>query len=182
MAARVLREFHKVTLLERFSGNNQVGAAISFGPSATKIVEQYGLDRKRIGSVVWSETRTFDKEGNSLENFGMRQFAEHMHSDFLINHRVNLWQELLMMATAPSEDLKIGGGQPAQVMWNVDAVDVDCESGDVTLADGRTISSDLVIGESFFDLRSSRLYILIMFDSQIRRRRNQVICTSSCRW
>lgn len=146
MAARVLRESHKVTLLERFSGNNQVGAAISFGPSATKIVEQFGLDRKRIGSVVWDETRTFDKDGNSLQSFGMRQFAEHMNSDFLINHRINLWEELLMLATAPSADLGVDG-QPAEVMWDVVAIDVDCESGDVTLADGRKIPSDLVIGE-----------------------------------
>jgi salicylate hydroxylase len=147
MAARVLRENHNVTILERFNGNSEIGAAISFGPTATKIVEQFGLDRKDIGSFQWAETRMYDKEGNLTKSFPMSQFASHTGSDFLINHRVNLWNGLYRLATAPSAELGIGG-QPAVVRWDADAIDVDCESGNVTIARGERIASDLVIGKS----------------------------------
>lgn len=146
MAARVLREHHNVTIIERFRGNSEIGAAISFGPTATKIVEQFGLDRKRIGSVHWAETATYDKNGNLEKVFPMSQFADHTGSDFLINHRINLWNELYRLATTPSAELEIRG-EPANVRWDVDAIDVDCQTGDVTLATGERIASDLVIGQ-----------------------------------
>ena len=153
MAARVLRKHHNVTVLERFHGNSEIGAAISFGPTATKIVEQFGLDRKDIGSVHWVETRMYDKEGSLTKSFPMSQFALHTGSDVMINHQINLWNRLYRLATAPSDELGIGG-QPAVVRWEADAIDVDCESGDVTTAEGQRIASDLIIGElqSSFDL------------------------------
>lgn len=147
MAARVLRERHNVIILERSHGNSEIGAAISFGPTATKIVEEFGLDRNGIGSVHWAETRMYDKEGNLTKSFPMSQFASHTGSDFMINHRVDLWNGLYRLATAPSDELGVAG-QPAVVRWDADAIDVDCDCGDVTIASGERITSDLVIGQS----------------------------------
>ena len=75
----------------------------------------------------------------------MRQFAKNTNADFLMCHRVDLWNELLRLATAPSEELGIIG-EPAKVIWGDDFVDVDVESGDVTLADGQRFGSDVVVG------------------------------------
>ena len=149
MTARVLREHHHVTVLERFLGNHEIGAGIAFGPTATKIAEQFGFDRKRVGSVPLAETQTFDKDGHHTHTFDMRKFEKHTGSELLLHHRIDLWQELHRLATDRSKDLGIGG-KPATIIWDADAVDVDCENGDVTLADGRKLASDLVIGERQF--------------------------------
>ena len=86
-----------------------------------------------------------------MHTFDMRQFAKHTCSEFLLHHRINLWQELHTLASAPSEKLNIGG-KSATIFWDADAVDLDCETGDVIFADGRRVASDLIIGESQFPL------------------------------
>ena len=47
------------------------------------------------------------------------------------------------MATASSEELGISG-KPAIIRLSTDTIDVDVESGNVTLASGETIESDLL--------------------------------------
>jgi salicylate hydroxylase len=75
MTAQVLREHHNVTILERFQGGHGIEAAISFGSPAAKLAKQIGSDRKRIGSVPWAETQTFDNEGNHMHTYYMRKFS-----------------------------------------------------------------------------------------------------------
>lgn len=147
MSARVLREHHTVTIIERVSGKSEVGAAICLGCTATTIVEKYGFDRKRVGSIVWDQTRTFDKRGKEMSGASMQEFNKYTKADFLLSHRNDLWAEFLRLATAPSAELGIEG-QPAKVEFGVDVVGVDTESGEVTLGDGRKIESDLVVGDS----------------------------------
>jgi len=72
-------------------------------------------------------------------------------SDWHVVHRIDLWNELLRLATAPSEELSLPKSL-AKVVWRVEVTSVDVEGGDVKLADGTVIQSDLVIGKT-----SSRL-------------------------
>lgn len=145
MAARVLREKHEVTMLERFGGGHELGAAIVLGPTATKILQKYGFDQKRCGCVLNDGAKTYDQTGKLVAEFDMTPFVRMVGSYPTFQHRADLWDELMRLATAPSEELGIGG-KPATVRWDADVVSVDVESGEVTLADGSKITSDLVIG------------------------------------
>lgn len=144
-AARVLRPHHSVTVVEKFQGGHEVGAALNLGPTATKIAEDLGFDRQRCKSVKATGSRSFNKNGKQIHYQDMAKFAENTQADWLFQHRADLWEEWLRLATTPSHELGIAG-QPARMIWGVDVADVDVETGEVKLADGRTLSSDLVIG------------------------------------
>ncbi|PSN64651.1 FAD binding domain protein [Corynespora cassiicola Philippines] len=144
-AARVLREKHDVTILERSGGGSEVGAAVTPGPNAAKILRQYGWDPKRCGALNLGTVHTLDHKGNVVKEQDVSNIRQIFGGDWHVVHRIDLWNELLRLATAPSNDLGVSG-QPANVIWNSDVADVDVEAGDVLLKDGSVFHSDLVIG------------------------------------
>ena len=144
-AARVLREKHNVTILERSSGGNEVGAAVTPGPNATKWLTKYGWDPRRCGALPLVRVRVLDEHGTVIRTQDVTGMKENFRSDWLVVHRIDLWNELLRLATGSSEKLGLPGS-PAKVIWRAQVVGVDVESGDVRLADGTVIASDLVIG------------------------------------
>lgn len=163
-AARVLREKHHVTVLERSAGGNEVGAAITPGPNATRILDQYGWEPRNCGALVLEKARTLDHKGNLIQETALTGIKKAFGSDWHVVHRIDLWNELLRLATAPSEELGIDG-TPAMIKWRADVVDVDTDSGDVRLGDGTVLSSDLVIGKTLL------LGILLWFVWNLERGR-----------
>jgi salicylate hydroxylase len=145
LAARVLREKHNVILLEKFTSEHELGAAINFGPNATKILDQYGFDKKSAKSIILGRTRTLTTEGKVISEHDLPNLKEQFGGDWILQHRRDVWKEFWRLATTPSEELGLSG-QPTKVIWGAKVVDVDVESGDVKLSDGRLIKSDLVIG------------------------------------
>ncbi|EMC95502.1 hypothetical protein BAUCODRAFT_25510 [Baudoinia panamericana UAMH 10762] len=149
IATRVLREFHDVTLIERTPSTRQeFGAAINMGPTVTSWLESVGFDRKKAGSLVATQSRMYSgKSGEELQKIDMAPFAQHNPSDWLFQHRADLWSEFFRLATGPADEvaLKHEDGS-VRCIWNAEVLDIDVNSGDVTLADGRVIPSDLVIG------------------------------------
>lgn len=143
ITGRVLREQHDVTILEKFPAGHELGAAINIGPCAVKILLDLGFDRVRAGSITAELARTFDRHGNKLQESDMAAFAKMADAPWFFQHRADLWNEFHRLATA--EDIGVKG-KPCKVIWGADVVDVDVESGDVTLADGTKIESDLVVG------------------------------------
>lgn len=146
-AARVLREKHHVTVLERSAGGNEVGAAITPGPNATRILDQYGWEARNCGALVLEKARTLDHKGNLIQETVLTGIKKAFGSDWHVVHRIDLWNELLRLATAPSEELGIDGA-PATIKWRADVVDVNMDSGDVRLGNGTVVPSDLVIGKT----------------------------------
>lgn len=146
ISARVLREHHEVTVLERYSGNPELGAAINMGPSAVKILRSLKFDVKRCGSIVADSSRVFDKSGKNLQMVDMSAFSRAAGADWIFQHRVDLWTEFYHLATAPSDELSISGS-PAKVITNAEVVNVNVDSGDVELADGTVLQSDLIVGK-----------------------------------
>jgi salicylate hydroxylase len=144
-AGRVLREKHNVTFLERFSGGHELGAAINLGPSAVRIMKRLGFDPEKACSQSAGLGRTFIQTGKQIGSMDMLPFCKMAEADWYFQHRGDLWNEFCRLATAPSAELGIAG-QPAKILWGVDVVHVDVNSGDVKLADGNVIPSDLVIG------------------------------------
>ncbi|KAL3441104.1 hypothetical protein BJX65DRAFT_314134 [Aspergillus insuetus] len=149
LAARVLRERHTLTLVEKFNGGHEIGAAINLGPNGAKIIEELGFDPVRCQSIVCGETRTLDRDGNLLSANSMAHLKEVYGAHWLFQRRAGLWNEFLQLATASSVELGIPG-QPARVVWGAEVVHVDVESGEVLLADGGRMEADLIIAEEAF--------------------------------
>ncbi|KAK5113780.1 hypothetical protein LTR62_003164 [Meristemomyces frigidus] len=144
--ARILRDGnHDITILELLPSNHEVGAALSLGPSAIYLLEPLGFDRKRCRALTAVGSRTYDKEGRQIHYQDMRPFAVANLADWLMMHRVELWEELYRLATAPGHE--VGGcGRAARAFCGAEVVGVDVQSGGVRLKSGEVIASDLVVG------------------------------------
>lgn len=148
LSARVLREDHNVTVLERWSGSNELGAAINMGPNGTKIARALGFKPENAGSLSACGGIHYNEKGDVTFTSNFGDIASKFGAEWYFQHRADLWDEFCRLATTPSENLGIGG-EPATILWGCDVVDVDVESGLVTLNDGRKFESDLVVGKTF---------------------------------
>ncbi|KAI0899016.1 FAD binding domain protein [Annulohypoxylon nitens] len=143
-AARILREKHQVTVYERGEPSVATGGqGIANFPNAIKIMQQMGYDPERAGSVSVQGFRTLDKLGNMVFDTEF-PFEKKYGAPALSHMRVDFRAELLRLATAPSKDLGIGG-EPAKVVFNNGATDVDPEAGEITLDDGTKAKADVII-------------------------------------
>lgn len=144
LAARVLREKHRVRVYERSSTPVEVGAAINIGPNGVKILDTLNFDRSRAGSLSVGATKIFTKEGRlTLDN--QHDYANIYGADWLFQHRADLRSEFLRLATEESDKSGIPG-MPAEIFWDEKVVEVDAEEGRVVLASGGEIRADLIIG------------------------------------
>ncbi|KAI1211190.1 FAD binding domain protein [Annulohypoxylon truncatum] len=143
-AARILREKHNVTVYERGEPSVATGGqGIANFPNAIKIMQQIGFDPERTGSVPVQGFRTLDKLGNLVYDTEF-PFQEKYGAPALSHMRVDFRAELLRLATAPSKELGIGG-EPAKIIFNNGAKDINPEAGEVTLDDGTTAKADVII-------------------------------------
>ncbi|RWA10208.1 hypothetical protein EKO27_g4905 [Xylaria grammica] len=145
-AARILREQHDVTVYERGEPSVATGGqGIANFPNSTHILESMGFDYSRAGSVELGGWNSVDKHGKYLYNidYSMRE----RYGAPLVSHmRVDFRTELLRLATAPAGNLGLdASAAPATMVWNNGAIDLDAESGRITLEDGSVVEADVVI-------------------------------------
>ncbi|KAI0878693.1 FAD binding domain protein [Hypoxylon argillaceum] len=145
-AARILRESHDVTVYERGEPSVVIGGqGIANFPNSTHILQSMGFDYKRVGSVELGGWKTVDKSGNHLHSTD-HDMKKRYGSPLVSHMRVDVRTELLRLATAPPEELGLdASATPTTVVWNNGAVDLDPESGRVTLEDGAVVEADIVI-------------------------------------
>lgn len=110
-------------------------------------MDTVGFDRRKAVSIHATILQSFSCNGNLIAEVDRSQFQRNSKGDWLFLHGADLFNELLRMATAPSEELCISG-MSALIRWSTDVIGVDVESGKVTLAGGERIESDLVVGMS----------------------------------
>ncbi|KAI1410660.1 FAD binding domain protein [Hypoxylon sp. FL1857] len=143
-AARILREKHQVTVYERGVPSVATGGqGICNFPNAIKIMRQMGFSPQNAGSVSIQGFRTVDKLGNLIYDTVFR-FEEKYGAPALSHMRVDFRAELLRLATAPSKELGISG-EPAKVVFNNGAKDINPDAGEITLEDGTKAKADVVI-------------------------------------
>ena len=144
-AARILREYHHVTVYER--GDAAVatgGQGVMVAPNGVKILESIGYERARAGAVPIYGGRFYDKKGNVLQDFEM-DLKTRFGAECLSQKRSDLRDELMRLATTPSAELGIEG-DPARILYNTAVVNLNAEYGVVRLSDGSTAEADVVIG------------------------------------
>ncbi|KAH9907300.1 FAD binding domain protein [Xylariomycetidae sp. FL2044] len=167
-AARVLRSSPPspasprahITIYERNSATAAVhGQGIATPPNGTKVLDLLGFDRGRAGAVEMATWRANDKQGRLIRDAGI-PFRQRFGAPVLTHMRTDLRDELLRLATCPAADVAprgddgddeggIGGlgpvGEPAELVFGNAVVDLDAESGVVTLSDGSTDQGDVII-------------------------------------
>ncbi|KAJ5893406.1 hypothetical protein N7495_005097, partial [Penicillium taxi] len=133
------REGLEVEILERSLEVGEVGAGIQIPPNGTRIMRDFGLLPQLLerGSQVQQVDFRRYKDGNLLRTM---PFGENITDEFgapwIIIHRVDYHRILLDEALRLCASLQLGA----------EATHVSIEEPSVTLADGRMVSGDVIIG------------------------------------
>ncbi|KZS90613.1 FAD/NAD(P)-binding domain-containing protein [Sistotremastrum niveocremeum HHB9708] len=142
-ALALRRAGHHVEIYEKSSFSREVGAAVTCGPNATRILEGLGCDFGRMRAVEHTQTRYFGKDqadGDlSFVSRGSDLF-EKFGAKFYLVHRVDLHTELKDRATS-----SVGIGESCILHLGSAVLSLDAESGTIGLGDGSYISGDIVI-------------------------------------
>ncbi|KAJ9616592.1 hypothetical protein H2200_000311 [Cladophialophora chaetospira] len=136
-AIALRRNGHEVEVFERSEFKNENGAAVSIPPNGTRVLEHWGFDSAKAGGIQNIQVRR--PKGDTLEpmaptlNFSN---AEQLYGNkWFFYHRVDMHRRLRDQAQEAGATIRLG----AQVM------DVDPETGVITLKDGSKVQKDLVV-------------------------------------
>lgn len=148
-ASRFLREHHDVTIYERAGADAATGGhGISLFPNSVKLLDNIGFDRERAGAVVCGGYRSYTKTGKMKTDVKV-DFLDRYGANSLTMKRSDFRDELYRLGTAPAIELGIAVNDVKTVFHN-GAVDLNPETGEVTLADGSKDVGDVVIGSLQF--------------------------------
>lgn len=136
-AMALRRAGHQVEIFERSHFNNEIGAAITLGPNANRVLHTWGFDpakagandKRQIRRVKWDTLEVVYQE--SYEHV-----PEKYGYPFNAFHRVDLHRVLREMATE-----KYG----ASIKLGMAAKGIDCKGGVITFENGDTVKKDLVV-------------------------------------
>ncbi|KAK3364620.1 hypothetical protein B0T25DRAFT_470872 [Lasiosphaeria hispida] len=129
-----------VEVFERSQFKNEIGAAISVPPNATRVLDHWGFDFARAGAVPNQASRF-----SRAADLGVLLYTEYpdireqMGAGSWSFHRVDLHRGLRELATGEGE------GSRVRVRLGCEVVGVDCEGGEVRLEGGEVVKKDLVV-------------------------------------
>lgn len=148
-------------IFERSHFSNEIGAAISLCPNASRILNQWGYDfvrsrgliaeqaslsslgtmRIEVNVITLIQGRAFDADTLDLVYFAKYDYMVPKYgAPWYLYHRVDLHTELKRLATEST-----CGSQPAKINLASEVVDVDCEKGTLTLANSSVHQKDLIV-------------------------------------
>ncbi|KAM3478841.1 hypothetical protein MY5147_001980 [Beauveria neobassiana] len=144
-AVSLRRAGHHVRLYEQSSLNNEVGAAITIPPNASRILLAWGVRPQDWGFVLAEGASGYDPfTMEKTMDFGSKGSAEAIGgAPMYLSHRVDLHNCLQWLATREQ-----GPGVPAKIhrQSNVAAKFKDPEAPSITLRNGEVIHADLIVG------------------------------------
>ncbi|KAF6827124.1 salicylate hydroxylase [Colletotrichum plurivorum] len=140
-AISLRRAGHRVTVYEKSTLNNEIGAAINVQTNASRPLLALGMDPLRARFVPAAGSRRLRGDTLSLvHELDLGSVAEGYGCPWYFAHRVDLHQELKRMATVESP-----GMLPLDVRLGCEVASYDPENASVTLADGTTVVADVVV-------------------------------------
>ena len=142
-AIALRRSGHTVRVLERSQFANEVGAAITIPPNASRVLQSWGLDFKKARMIKFERMEILSAESDADSIFGQSEFSgfeKAFGAPYLLSHRVDLHEALRDVATSPN-----GPGRPAEILNGKRIISYDAEAGSVKLEDGSTLGADLIV-------------------------------------
>lgn len=142
-AVALRRSGHTVRVLERSQFSDEVGAAITIPPNASRVLQSWNLDFAKARMIKFQGVEYVTGEGDTISTLSHTEFSgydEMFRAPYMLSHRVDLHEALRDMATSPD-----GPGKPAKIINGAHIVSYDAEAGSVQLADGSTLSADLIV-------------------------------------
>ncbi|CAG8400210.1 unnamed protein product [Penicillium salamii] len=137
------RQGHNVTVIEKSGFLNEVGAAITVAPNATRILKRWGCNLDWLYPIHCEKLQVWDKNGKPLRTpvvTEKHRKALNVQEEWLLTHRVDLHNALRCTAAQVIDDRKVDIRLSSQVL------SVDVGKGEVVLEDGSKYVGDLVVG------------------------------------
>lgn len=129
-------------VFERSSFKNEIGAAITVTPNATRCLGRWGFNFEQARPT---ENRQFRLMSAQDLKVLFRQDYPNLDQQFGYKawsfHRVDLHKGLLDLAVEPGDER----GLPANVRLSCEVKEVDFENGKIVLGDGSCIEKDLIV-------------------------------------
>ncbi|KAK7421590.1 hypothetical protein QQX98_002057 [Neonectria punicea] len=143
-AARFVREHYNVTIYERAGVDAATGGhGISLFPNSVKLLDNIGFDHERAGAVVCGGYRSYTKTGQ-LKSDVKVDFLDRYGANSFTMKRSDFRDELYRLGTAPAAELGFAVN-PVKTVFHNGVVDLNPETGEVTLEDGSKDMGDVVI-------------------------------------
>ncbi|KAJ5771673.1 hypothetical protein N7520_002202 [Penicillium odoratum] len=127
-------------LYERSQFANEVGAAIHLTPNANGALKRIGIDVAHYGAVEAEQIRNFTAEGKLNFTEHVSETCNIWKHKWVLMHRAHLHRVLKEKARGS------GKGKPVALHTSSKVSHVDPHTATVTLADGRTLHGDVVLG------------------------------------
>ncbi|KAF9895078.1 hypothetical protein FE257_004707 [Aspergillus nanangensis] len=136
-AAIALRQQgHEVQLFESSRFANEIGAAIHLSPNTNACLLRLGIDAAGFGAVETEQVRTFAPSGQPIHLLNVKEHAHIWRHRWLLVHRAHLHEALKARAVE----------QGCVLNTSCKVVDTDADRASITLASGKVIQGDVVLG------------------------------------
>ncbi|OIW25157.1 FAD/NAD(P)-binding domain-containing protein [Coniochaeta ligniaria NRRL 30616] len=147
-AIGILLAGHAVTVLESASAIGEVGAGIQVLPNSARVLRSWGLeDALRPWATAPRGANYFGWKGNHISSMDFDAYAKALNAPFWDFHRANLHKCLLDRAVELGATIKVNSRVENFV------VSEDGLSATVLLANGTSMTADLVVGADGIDSR-----------------------------
>jgi len=140
-AIALRRAGHAVTVYERSSFKNEIGAAISMPPNATRILDRWAFDWAAARAGPKLQIRIADATSLAVVHCDSFEDVECEYgSKWWTCHRVDLHGELRAMA-----ERREGPGSPVEIRLGSKVVALNPDEGVLQLENGMEVKADLVV-------------------------------------
>lgn len=143
-ALALRKKGHHVTLLEKASVHQEVGAAIHQGPNCSGILMKLGFQPEHVGANLFTGWAQYDSKGvkgGVKMRMDLTEVNKQWSNPWLCVHRADLHRELKRLTMEAEEE-----GPVPLLELGCKVVEIDVEDGVVKLEDGRVFKSDVIIG------------------------------------
>ncbi|KAH9909374.1 hypothetical protein F4778DRAFT_768240 [Xylariomycetidae sp. FL2044] len=140
-AIALRRNGHVVQLYEQSRFASETGAAVHLAPNANGILRRWGIFAENFGANGMQHLLEYKPGGGIIRAIDLTMPNKMWQHPWQLVHRVALHDKLKQVATS-----KEGAGSPATLHTASKVVNVDPESGVLSLEDGTTVSADVIIG------------------------------------
>lgn len=135
-AIALRRAGHDVTVFEKSSFKNEVGAAITMTPNANRVLDTWGFDAAKAGETLKCQTRMIDCNTlDQLSQLDLTDVRGNYGHAFNAFHRVDMHTQLREMATELGANIELAHA----------ATDIDCATARVDFSHGKSWKGDILI-------------------------------------